>query len=89
MRELVQSFLREELSRRAFAEKVIGLGFTAAAAQSFLSELDAAEPPVAGSPGSTVVKDTGGDTVTRLPNWQATLSRSEMQPPDAPDYQNI
>jgi len=63
MRELVQSFLRKELSRRAFAERVVGLGFTAAAARTFLSELDAAEPPVAGAPGSTVVKGTGGETV--------------------------
>ena len=43
MRQLVDRFLKSDLSRRGFVERMVGLGFTAAAAQAVLAPLEASE----------------------------------------------
>ena len=65
MRQLVDRFLKSDLSRRGFVERMVGLGFTAAAAQSVLAPLEASESAAVGHdmPGVGKVSGTGGETV--------------------------
>src|SRR6185503_17614719 len=63
MRELVQRFLNQDLSRRGFVRKLTGLGLTAAAAQALLKPLEASENAAARGdlPGVETRKGTGGE----------------------------
>ena len=65
MRQLVDRFLKSDLSRRGFVERMVGLGFTAAAAQSVLAPLEASESAAIGHdmPGVGKVSGTGGEMV--------------------------
>ncbi len=64
MRELIGSYLTRNLSRRGLLESLVGLGFTAAAAESLIRPLDAAEA-VGASDGAAFdkVSGTGGEAV--------------------------
>lgn len=65
VRELVKRYFDNGLSRRGFARRLAQLGFTAAAAQTMLAELDAADPattPKADVPSATMT-GTGGELV--------------------------
>ena len=68
MRQLVDRFLKSDLSRRGFVERMVGLGFTAAAAQSVLAPLEASESAAIGHdmPGVGKVSGTGGETMRRI-----------------------
>ena len=64
MRELIGSYLTRDLSRRGLLESLVGLGFTAAAAESLIRPLDAAEAVgAADGPGFDKVSGTGGEAV--------------------------
>ena len=65
MRQLVDRFLKSDLSRRGFVERMVGLGFTATAAQAVLAPLEASESAAIGHdmPGVGKVSGTGGETV--------------------------
>ncbi len=64
MRELIGSYLTRNLSRRGLFESLIGLGFTAAAAESLIRPLDAAEAVgVADGAAFGKVSGTGGEGV--------------------------
>ena len=66
MRQLVDRYLKSDLSRRGFVERMVGLGFTAAAAQAVLTPLEASESAAAighDMPGVGKVSGTGGETV--------------------------
>ncbi len=64
MRELIGSYLTRNLSRRGLFESLVGLGFTAAAAESLIRPLDAAET-VGAADGAAFdkVSGTGGEAV--------------------------
>ena len=59
MRQLIASYLNQDLSRRGLFEALAGLGFTAAAAQSLVAPLEASETGM----GSTKMTGTGGELV--------------------------
>lgn len=59
MRDWVERFFRNDVSRRGFIEGLVGLGYTAAAAQALLEPLEAAESKTGGAPA----KGTGGELV--------------------------
>jgi len=64
MRDLVQRYLEKGISRRGFVGSLTALGFTAAAAEAVLEPLEASEEAaskVEGSPGSSMVRGTGGE----------------------------
>lgn len=64
MRELVKRYFDNALTRRGFARKVAGLGFTAAAAASMAEELEAAGEPAEESreaPAGGPMQGTGGE----------------------------
>lgn len=61
MQELIRRYLDQGLGRRAFFQRMAGMGFTLAAAQAFLAPLDASERAETSS-GSTI-EGTGGDLV--------------------------
>lgn len=65
MREVVNQYLGQGLSRRGFLKSMTALGFTAAAAEAVLEPLEASE--LAGTaldqPGAEWVEGTGGDLV--------------------------
>ena len=64
MRELIGSYLTRDLSRRGLLESLVGLGFTAAAAESLIRPLDAAEAVgAADGAGFDKVSGTGGEAV--------------------------
>jgi len=65
MRQLVQRYLDQNLSRRGFVHSMTGLGFTAAAAQAILKPLEASEKAANGVDGlgGSVVEGTGGELV--------------------------
>lgn len=64
MRELIGNYLTRKLSRRGLFESLIGLGFTAAAAESLIRPLDAAEAVgAADGAGFGKVSGTGGEAV--------------------------
>ncbi len=59
MRQLIASYLNQDLSRRGLFEALAGLGFTAAAAQSLVAPLEASET----GKGATKMTGTGGELV--------------------------
>ncbi len=59
MRQLIASYLNNDISRRGLFEALAGLGFTAAAAQSLLAPLEASE----NGQGATKMTGTGGELV--------------------------
>ncbi len=59
MRQLIASYLNNDLSRRGLFEALAGLGFTAAAAQSLVAPLEASES----GKGATKMTGTGGELV--------------------------
>jgi len=61
MQDLIRRYLDHGLGRRAFFQKMAGMGFTPAAAKAFLAPLDASER-AAPSSGSTI-EGTGGELV--------------------------
>ena len=66
MRQLVDRFLKNDLSRRGFVERMVGLGFTAAAAQAVLTPLEASESAATigqDTPGVSKASGTGGEMV--------------------------
>jgi benzoylformate decarboxylase len=65
MQELVQRFLNQGLSRRGFINRLGGLGFTMAAAQSIVAPLEASEDAGKGVavPGAQTLTGTGGELV--------------------------
>lgn len=64
MRELIGNYLTRNLSRRGLLESLVGLGFTAAAAESLIRPLDAAEAVgAADDAGFGKVSGTGGEAV--------------------------
>ena len=66
MRQLVDRFLKSDLSRRGFVERMVGLGFTAAAAQAVLTPLEASESAATigqDTPGVSKASGTGGEMV--------------------------
>ncbi len=66
MRQLVDRFLKSDLSRRGFVERMVGLGFTAAAAQTVLTPLEASESAATigqDTPGVSKASGTGGEMV--------------------------
>lgn len=64
MRELIGSYLTRNLSRRGLLESLVGLGFTAAAAESLVRPLDAAEAVGAADEAAfDKVSGTGGEAV--------------------------
>ncbi len=64
MRSLLQRYCNRELSRRDFVETLVGLGFTAAAAQAALAPLEASETSSGKhAHGTTHVRGTGGELV--------------------------
>jgi benzoylformate decarboxylase len=67
MRELVQRYFDQGLSRRGFARGLAQLGFTASAAKAMIADLDAADAPpatpVATPNAAAVATGTGGDLV--------------------------
>lgn len=64
MRDLIGSYLTQNLSRRGLFEQLVAFGLTAAAAESLIRPLDAAEAVGAGDDaGIGKVSGTGGDAV--------------------------
>lgn len=70
MRDLVQRYFNEGLSRRGFTRSLAKLGFSAAAANAVVSDLDAADAPAPESAatagtgaGATMMEGTGGELV--------------------------
>ena len=66
MRQLVDRFLKSDLSRRGFVERMVRLGFTAAAAQAVLTPLEASESAATigqDTPGVSKASGTGGEMV--------------------------
>ncbi len=65
MRELIYDYLGKRLSRRGFIGRMAGLGFTAAAAESLLKNLEASEGTGIGkeAPVAQSVEGTGGELV--------------------------
>lgn len=65
MQNLIQRFLKKELTRRGLSRELGAVGLTAAAAQSLLQTLDATETPGSGLavPGSKEMTGSGGELV--------------------------
>ncbi|MBI3680633.1 MAG: thiamine pyrophosphate-binding protein [Acidobacteria bacterium] len=64
MRELVKRYFDHGLSRRGFARKLAQLGFTAAAAEAVLENLDAADNASSrADAASSIAEGSGGDLV--------------------------
>ena len=64
MRHLVENFLSGQLSRRGVFERLVALGFTAAAAESVIRPLEAADTVVGPEDdGGRRISGTGGDAV--------------------------
>ena len=64
MRDLVQHFLSGKLSRRSAFERLVALGFTAAAAESLIRPMEAADAVIGQEgDGATRAAGTGGDVV--------------------------
>lgn len=65
MRQFIEQFLNKALSRRQLAEKLAGLGLSAAAARALLETLEASETAGEGLavPGSERVTASGGELV--------------------------
>lgn len=62
MQELIRRYLDHGLGRRAFFQRMAGMGFTLAAAKAFLAPLEASERAELSSAGSTI-EGTGGELV--------------------------
>jgi acetolactate synthase I/II/III large subunit len=62
MQELIRRYLDHGLGRRAFFQRMAGMGFTLAAAKAFLAPLDASERAELSPAGSTI-EGTGGELV--------------------------